>query len=145
MAIDVTARTEINRPADEVAAYAFEPMNDPVWIGGITKANLLSLRPVGKGTQVQRLAKFMGKIIDYVLEVETFEPGRLMIMRSIKSPFPMVVTYRFEPIGPDKTDAEIRVQGSPKGFYSFADFLMAPMVRRNITSDIKRLKKILEG
>ena len=144
MAIDITATTEIDAPAAAVAEYAFEPGNDPTWIGGISSAKLLTGRPIGRGTRVQRLARFLGKTIDYVLEVVTFEPGRLMEMKSVKGPFPMIVTYRFEPDGDARTRASVRVQGTASGHYRIADFLMAPMVRRNVSGDLKRLKKIIE-
>src|SRR5438093_2445224 len=111
MAINVSTKIAIDLPAKEVANYAFEPSNDPVWIGGISKANLLTERPVGKGTRVLRLAKFMGKTIDYILEVIEFEEDHLMVMKSIKSPFPMVVTYQFDKINENKTLALIRVEG----------------------------------
>jgi len=144
MAIDITATTEIDAPAATVAEYAFEPINDPTWIGGISSATLLTPRPIGRGTRVQRLAKFLGRTIDYVLEVVTFEPGRLMEMKSVKGPFPMNVTYRFEPEG-GRTRASVRVQGTASGHYRIADFFMAPMVKRNVSGDLKRLKKIVEA
>lgn len=140
MALDVLVKTEIDRPRKEVATFAFEPDNDPLWIGGIKEAHLLTKRPVGLGTKVQRLAKFMGKTIDYVLEVIAFEEERLMVMKSVKSPFPMKVTYRFDDLENNKTLAQVRVEGSSKGFYKIADFLMAPMVRRNLKQDLERLK-----
>ncbi|HXL56318.1 MAG TPA: hypothetical protein VN958_08685 [Chitinophagaceae bacterium] len=40
--------------------------------------------------------------------------------------------------------AQIRVDGSVKGFYKLFDFMMAAMVKKNITADFKRLKNILE-
>lgn len=145
MAIDVNTKIEINRPIETVAQYAFEPNNDPLWIGGITEAHLRTERPIRKGTKVQRLAKFMGKTIDYTLEVTEFQENHLMEMQTVQGPFPMVVTYQFDKFGDNKTFAQIRVQGSPKGFYAWGDFLMTPMVRRNITRDIKKLKAILES
>jgi hypothetical protein len=145
MALNVLAETEIDRPVSEVAAYAFEPTNDPKWIGGITNADLLTPRPVGLGTQVQRLAKFMGKTIDYILEVVEYVPAHLMVMKSIKSPFPMRVTYQFDSLGAEKTKASVRVEGNAKGFYSISDFLMAPMIRRNLRRDLRNLKAIVEA
>lgn len=130
MAIDVRTTIDIDRPAREVAAYAFEPSNDSVWIGGIAEARLLTGRPVGRGTQVRRVAQFLGKTIDYILEVVEFGEDRLMVMRSVKSPFPMTVTYRFDSMSEHRTRAEIHVEGSPKGWYAVADFLMAPMVKK---------------
>jgi hypothetical protein len=70
-------------------------------------------------------------------------PGERIVMRSIKSPFPMRVTYSFE----DRdaaTVARVRVEGGPEGFYRMAGGLMAPAVKRNIQSDVKRLKELME-
>ncbi len=145
MTLDVTARIEIKRNSKAVAAYAFEPTNDPIWIGGISQAQLLTQPPIGSGTQVQRKAKFMGRIIDYVLEVRTLEPDHLMVMESIKSPFPMHVTYQFDSLDSDTTLAMIRVQGTARTFYGLADFLMAPMVKRNLHNDLQRLKAKMES
>jgi hypothetical protein len=144
MTLDVTAQTEIKRDSKAVAAYAFEPTNDPMWIGGISQAKLLTHPPISVGTQVQRRAKFMGRTIDYVLEVRTLEPDHLMVMGSIKSPFPMHVTYQFDALDPGTTRATIRVQGTARTFYGLADFLMAPMVKRNLQQDLRRLKATLE-
>ncbi len=145
MAIDVTARPEIGKSRRDVAAYAFEPSNDPAWIGGVSKAELLTERPVSTGTpQVQRLAKFLGREIDYVHEVGAFEPDHLMAMESVKGPFPMKVTYQLDDAGGDRTLASIRVQGHPQGFYQMADTLTGIMVRNSISNDLKRLKKIME-
>jgi Polyketide cyclase / dehydrase and lipid transport len=145
MAIDITAEADIAAGADSVAAYAFEPTNDPAWIGGISTARLLTPRPIGPGTQVQRLARFLGRTIDYTLEVTSFEPGLVMEMKSVKGPFPMTVTYRVEPDGDARTCASVRVQGTASRHYRIADFLMAPMVKRNVAGDLKRLKKIIEA
>jgi Polyketide cyclase / dehydrase and lipid transport len=145
MALDVTAHIEIKRDSKVVSAYAFEPTNDPIWIGGISQAKLLTQLPVSKGTQVQRRAKFMGRTINYVLEVRTLEPDHLMVMESIKSPFPMNVTYQFDALDTGTTLVKIRVQGTARTFYGLADFLMAPMVKRNLNNDLRRLKAKMES
>ncbi len=42
------------------------------------------------------------------------------------------------------TLATIRVQGTARLFYGLADFLMAPMVKRNLNNDLRRLKAHME-
>jgi hypothetical protein len=145
MPLDVTAHMEIQRDSKAVAAYAFEPTNDPIWIGGISQAKLLTQQPIDVGTQVQRKAKFLGRTIDYILEVQSFEPEHLMVMESIKSPFPMHVTYQFDALDTGNTLATIRVQGTARSFYGLADILMAPMVKRNLQKDLRRLKAKMES
>ena len=143
MPLDVTAETEIARSADEVAAYAFDPANDTAWTSGIKAAEIITEPPVRQGSRVRRVATFLGRRIDYVMEVVALEPGRRMAMHAIESPFPMDVTYEFQPLGPDRTRARIRVQGA--GRYRFAARLLAAVVRRSITKDVRALKRITES
>ncbi|HEX6330308.1 MAG TPA: SRPBCC family protein, partial [Actinomycetota bacterium] len=95
-AVDVTASTIVAAPREDVAAYVTDHRNDPVWIGGITESQLEGDPPVAVGSRVRRVASFLGKRIEYVNEVVRLEPGSVLEMRSVKSPFPMVVTYSFE-------------------------------------------------
>jgi carbon monoxide dehydrogenase subunit G len=144
VSIDVSATTQIVRPMAEVAAFAMEAENDPRWIGGISSANRLTPGPTAVGTRVERVAYFLGKRIEYVMEVAELEPGRRIVLRSIKSPFPMRVTYSFEPVT-GGTRAGVRVEGDAGGFYRIAGPLMGPAVRRNLRRDVHRLKEICEA
>ena len=63
MAVDVQAEVLISRSREDVAAFATNPVNDPVWISGIVEAKRLTETPVGEGTQVERVAPFLGKRI----------------------------------------------------------------------------------
>lgn len=144
MALDVTAELEIGRPRAEVASYVIDPAHDPIWIGGISEARMLTDPPVRVGTRVRRIASFMGREIVYVLEVERLEPGALVAMRSIESPFPMRVTYGFVDAPGGGTRASVRVEGEPEGWYKLGGPLLAPGVRRSVSADLRRLKGILE-
>ena len=92
MAVDVTATASIDRPRDQVAAYLRDPANDTKWIGGIRSARLLTPGPVTVGSQVERVASFLGRRVQYVNEITELTADRLA-MRSVRSPFPMRVTY----------------------------------------------------
>ena len=144
MGLDVTAVVRIERGAGEVAGYAMEPGNDTSWIGGIKEVQVVTEGPVGVGTRVERVAYFMGRRIEYVLEVVGMETGRRLEMASVKAPFPMRVTYEFEPDG-GGTRASIRIEGGPAGIMGLLSPVMAMSVRRNISGDLRRLKGIVEG
>jgi hypothetical protein len=144
MPIDVTAELTIAGDRERVASYATDPRNDPVWIGGIVEAEMLSEPPLKKGSTVRRVATFLRKRIEYVMEVAELEPGSRLSMRSVQSPFPMAVTYSFED-APGGTLARIRVEGEPRGFYLLAGPMMAMAVRRSISGDLRTLKGIVES
>jgi uncharacterized protein YndB with AHSA1/START domain len=141
--LDVTAETTIGADRDRVAAYAMDPRNDPIWIGGIKHVEVLTDGPVEKGSTVRRLAGFMGKRIEYVMEIIELEPGRRLTMHAIRSPFPMDVTYTFEDAGAG-TRVRIRVEGDPGAAYRLAGPFLPALVRRPVAGDLRRLKRIME-
>jgi uncharacterized protein YndB with AHSA1/START domain len=144
MPIDVTAESTIARQREEVAAFAMEAENDTRWIGGISSARRLAEGPTAVGTRVERVAHFLGRRVEYVMEVVELVPGERIVMRSIRSPFPMRVTYSFEDADA-ATVARVRVEGGAEGFYRIAGGLMAPVVKRSLQSDVKRLKELMES
>jgi len=143
MAIDVTAEAVIARPRSDVVAFATEPTNDPVWIGGVVEAELETPPPIGPGSNVRRVAKFLGRRFGYVTEVVSWEPGAGITMRAT-SPFPMTIRYEFTDNG-SGTTTRIRVQGEASGFFRLAEPLLARQVKGNISKDLLRLKRILEA
>ncbi len=143
MAIEVRATQRIRRSPAEVAAYVTDPRNDTAWIGGIKAVEADVEGPAKAGSRVKRRAAFMGKQIEYVNEVVEVDDSHLT-MRSVQAPFPMRVTYGFEADRDGATRASVRVEGDPSGVYSFGGPLMAFFVKRSISGDLKRLKRILE-
>jgi uncharacterized membrane protein len=86
----------------------------------------------------------MGKRIEYVNEVTRLDPGSVLEMRSVKSPFPMEITYAFEDVSGGRTRASVRVQGDPSALYRLAGPLLSRQVKKNVKADLERLKDILE-
>ena len=143
LAVDISAEIVINKPRDEVAAFASDPDNDPAWIGGIVEAKTLTDPPFSKATKVARVASFLGRRMEYEPEVVEYEAGALVSMKA-ETPFPMTIRYTFADVQ-GGTKMTIRVQGGGSGFYSVAAPLLAMMVRRNVSQDLNRLKELLES
>lgn len=144
MALDETAEVRIARPADEVAGYMFDPANDPAWISGISEAEPLGPLPIAVGSRVRRRASFLGRRIDYVMEIVALEPGRRLAMHAVEAPMPMDVTYEVEPAH-DGAVARVRVQGDAGGLYRVAGPLISAQVSRSIGGDVRRLRGLLEA
>jgi uncharacterized membrane protein len=144
MSVDVVVEQRIARRREEVASFAMDPANDARWIGALSSVRTLTDGPVRPGTQVERVAQFLGKRIEYVNEITELDPGRRLAMRSVRAPFPMTVTYEFEDAGGDSTLARIRTGGATGGYYRVAGPLLAAMVRRGVARDLRQLKRLLE-
>jgi hypothetical protein len=146
MTLDVTATVRIEASPERVAAVEFDPERDPEWIGGVSRVERLTPGPLAVGSEVRRLGGFLGRPIEWIMQVQTFEPARRVDMHALKSPFPMDVDYVREPLdGGRATSASIRIRGEGRGMYGLPAPIMGPMVRRSVTSDLKGLKRIVEA
>lgn len=141
--IDVTIEQAIRRPRNEVAAFVMDHRNDTVWIGGIRRSELLGEPPLAEGSEVRRVASFLGRRIEYVLRIERMRPGEELAMRSVRAPFPMTVVYGFADDG-GGTRVSIRVGGEPRRWYRLGEGLLAEQTRRSIARDLERLRRMLE-
>jgi Polyketide cyclase / dehydrase and lipid transport len=145
MSVDVTVEQRIARDRETVARFAMDPANDTRWIGALRSVRVLTDGPVGPGTQVERVAGFLGRRIEYVNEITALEPGRRLAMRSVRAPFPMAVEYAFEDAGDGATLARICAGGDTGRYYALAGPMLSLMVRRGIARDLKALKRALDG
>ncbi len=146
MAIDVTAALEIDSSPDAVAAVQFDPERDPEWIGGVDRVELVTSAPLREGSEVRRVGGFLGRPIEWLMQVQSFEPGRHVGMHALRSPFPMDVDYRLDALdGGRRTRASIRIRGDARGMYgALPGPLLGMMVRRSVQGDLRRLKRIVE-
>lgn len=145
MSVDVTVEQRIERPREEVARFAMDPANDTRWILALDTARKLTEGEVGVGTQVERVASFLGKRMEYVNEIVEHDPPRRLAMRSVKAPFPLSVEYEFDEAGDGTTLARIHTAGEGGGFYSLAGPALARMVKRGVARDLAQLKRLMEG
>ena len=147
MPLDATATTTIDRPPDVVARYAFDPANDPGWIGGVSSVEPVTGGPTAVGSRVIRRGSFMGRPLEWLMEVVELVPDRRIELHALRSPFPMDVTYTLEPSGTDgrSTQATVRVRGEAHGYYAIAGPLLGPMVRGSLKGDVNRLKRLVES
>jgi hypothetical protein len=144
MSLDVVASMEIARRPEVVAAYEFEPANDPTWIGGVRTSERLTEGTVTVGSRIRRRGSFLGRPIEWVMDVVELVPGRTLAMHAVRSPFPMDVTYALEPSA-HGTTARIRIRGEARGMYGVLGPLTPWMVRRSVQSDLGRLKRAVEA
>jgi hypothetical protein len=135
MSIDITAEVHVRRDPTAVAAYMTDPAHDTEWIGGLREARLLGEPPLAVGSRVRRVASFLGRRIEYVNEIVELDEGRLD-MRSVVAPFPMRITYSFEP-----SDGGTTIRNHVRGGGAR---ILAPFVRRNVRRDLGRLRDALE-
>ncbi|HUZ36452.1 MAG TPA: SRPBCC family protein [Streptosporangiaceae bacterium] len=138
--MDVRAERVISGPPEKVAGYVMDYRHDPDWTAIKTVA-LTGEAPgggFGAGAQVTRTAFFLGRRTDYVMNVERYDPPSVMEMRSVRAPFPMQVTYQFQP-HPEGTLVSIRIRSDGGRLMRMAGPLMRATVLATIRGDLKSL------
>ena len=145
MSVDVQTEIVIERPVDTVAAYAVDLSNAPEWYANIDSVEWKTPPPVGVGTRVAFVARFLRRRLEYTYEVVELTAGERLVMRTAQGPFPMETTYTWAPVGTTSTRMTLRNRGEPAGFSRLVSPFMAMAVRRANRKDLARIKALLEA
>lgn len=144
MAVDVLTEIEIERPRDEVSAFAADPANAPAWYKNIKAIEWQTSPPAVVGSRIRFRAQFLGRTLDYTYEVRELVPGRRFVMSTAQGPFPMETTYTWEDVADGATRMTLRNRGEPSGFAAVTAPVMARAMRKANEADLRRLKELLE-
>lgn len=145
MSVDVTTETVIDRPREDVAAFAGDPANAPRWYVNIESADWQTPPPLAVGSRIAFVARFLRRRLAYTYEVAELVPGERLVMRTAQGPFPMETTYTWQSTPGGQTRMILRNRGTPSGFSKLMAPFMAGAMRRAATKDLARLKELLES
>jgi Polyketide cyclase / dehydrase and lipid transport len=126
-----------------VAAFACDPDNATRWYANIESVTWRTPPPLAVGTELDFVARFLGRRLAYTYEVREHVPGERFVMRTAQGPFPMETTYAFEDVG-EGTRMTLRNRGEPSGFAKVGAGLMERAMRRANGADLRRIKELLE-
>ena len=145
MAIREELSVVVDRPIEEVFAFATEPENEPLWQSTSLETEQTSGGPVGVGTTFRNTSKFLGRRIDSTYEVTENEPPRRQCVRATSGPIPGSGCYLFEPAEEGGTRFTQRLEAEIGGFFRLAEPLVGRAIRRQMDVDMATLKDLLEA
>ena len=145
MPVDIVTEIEIARPRAEVAAYAADPGNAPVWYKNIESVEWRTEPPARQGSRVAFVARFLGRRLAYTYEIAELVPGERLVMRTAEGPFPMETTYTWVDAPGGGTRMTLRNRGEPAGFARIGTPMMTRAMRKANRKDLGQLRRLLES
>ena len=145
MSLSVTTEITIDRPREEVAAYAANPDNVRKWYRNIGAVEWRTEPPAEVGSRVAFVAHFLGKTLEYTYRIVELVPAERLVMSTDEGPFPMQTCYTWTSTPEGMTRMTLSNSGVPKGFSRWLAPFMSIAMRRATQKDLQLLKRILEG
>lgn len=140
--IKVEHSAVINRPVEEVFAYATDPANVSEWQSSALEASVDG--PLQAGATGREVRKFLGKRMESTMRIEAYEPPRTFALQVTSGPVPFHVEQTTEPEG-EGTRISVVIEGEPGGFFKLAEPLVERAVKRELEGNTETLKDILES
>ena len=138
------AAVTINRPREEVHRYLSDANLIPVWQSGLQEFDADWDDQPRVGDRSRATVKVAGKKVRSVTEVTEVSPDHLAI-RSVEAPFAFEMSYRAIDRGGHTEVVHEGTTESLGGFFGkLADPIVARMYQRDVESNLKNLKALLE-
>ncbi len=143
---EVEESVVIDRPRDQVFAFATDPTNVPLYNSNLIEFERLTPGPLKKGSQDRGAIKVAGKRMDWTAEAVEFEEGRRVAFRSIEAPVPFELEMTYEDVGDGTKVTWHQESDSFGGFFGkLADPLVTRMYAKDLRSNLENLKELLEA
>ena len=135
----------VKRPVNEVFDYLTDFSNHEQIFSANIESKQVSEGPVGIGTKMTCVSKFMGKRMEEHFIVTSFSKNEYIAKKSLPGsslPTSDTMTVRAVDGG---TEITIEVLAEPKGFLKLAAPLIRAQADKILSKDIKNLKLLLEA
>jgi carbon monoxide dehydrogenase subunit G len=136
--------TVINRPADKVFAYLVDFEKASLWNPGLKEARKTSDGPLGVGSTILYVGKFLGRGIGSVVECTGFVANEKFATKSISGPFYLEVDHRLQEVDGGTRLASV-YRGESRGFFKLAEPVIVGLTKKQFEAAAENLKALLEA
>jgi hypothetical protein len=129
----ITTTIQVDRPADEVFAYATDPSRFREWQQGVTDGHLEAHATPSVGTRCHTTRRIGRADRPSISEITHIDPPKTWGVRGIDGPIRAVVNLTVRPLTPDASELTISVDFTGHGI---GKILVPLIVRREATKEM---------
>ena len=142
--LDITLSVTIAAPAEAVYALITDVEATPSWSSAISRTTRDGEGPLRVGDTFSEEATLLGRVIRTVKVVTSLEEGKLYAEAVREGLLPHAVRMTLSPTAAG-THLTFQLSGDPgRGARLFGP-LLSRVLKRQITSDLKQMKRLLEA
>jgi len=134
----------IRRPTQEVFDYLTDVDKATDWNPAAVEVRKSSAGPLGVGSTLVYVARFLGRQSESSVEVTKFDPGLRYTTKTISGPFHLEVDTTLEAVGND-TSLTTVYRGESRGFFKLAEPIVVRLVKRQFETSTEMLRELLEA
>ena len=136
---------EINRPAEQVWAYVADYSHDSSWRAGIRQMHPSLPGPAQVGVTTHEVLRLLGLTFRTDASIDRVEAGRLLTWHAHDRQKQLQGSRLVEPTGPATCRFTEVVEVHLLGLLRPLEPLVARLLQRQATADLRRLKHLLEA
>lgn len=141
---EVEVTQVIRRTVDDVWEFSLAPDNEPQWLTHAVERRLLTPPPVGVGSRVLAVDRWLGHRSRAVREIVEVEPLRRWSARTVEGFPPVELTVVCRKVGRDTRLTLVLDVPMTDRWEALAAPALTAILRRELKTDISRLKSLLE-
>jgi uncharacterized protein YndB with AHSA1/START domain len=144
LSVRIVGSVEIDRPASQVWTYVADYGHDPSWRAGIRQMRPSQAGPAQEGVATHELLRLVGLSFRTDATIDRVEPGRRLQWCAHDRQKRLQGSRLVEPIGPASCRFTEVVEGHLLGLLRPLGPLVAWLLQRQASTDLGRLKQLLE-
>jgi hypothetical protein len=146
--MDATARVTIERPVDEVFAFATDAQYFDQWVFGVSRPTWLTGAPRRAHAEFELTYSYAAVPLEFVFEVVEYEKHVRQNIQSLAGPINVRVEMHFDArVSTTVVErcVEFHLSPMPLPIIETLTFIAKPALAARIKGDLVRLKQCIEG
>jgi hypothetical protein len=135
--------TVIDRPADEVFAFLVDVDKAAAWNPQVLEARQTSDGPLGVGSSLLYVGKFLGRRFESVSECTEYTPNERFSTKTTSGPFHLEIDNTLSSVD-GGTRLATNYRGESRGFFKLAEPVVVRLTKKQFETATENLKALIE-